>query len=386
MRQRLASVSEFAPHAARAAASQSVFVTHPIFQEPAWGSLHPLSISRHAAVIELCAALGWLPGNALRTCEMAPFETLIQHHDEAYVAALRRASQCGKSSLEERALYNFGTMENPLFPSVYERAAAAVGGAIAAAEAALEGRRAFHPAGGTHHGKRARASGFCYFNDPVFAIRTLLTGGADPVLYVDIDAHHGDGVQEAFADDPRVFMVSIHEAGRWPHTGELNDRGGGNVRNIPVPSGLNDSELTFLVDRAVRPLAERLEPQSIVVVAGADCLAGDPLSSTAVSNTAFWDAVEQLCALAPAQVVLGGGGYNPWTTARAWSGLWARLAGREIPSAPPAAARMLLEGLSCDLIDDDERDPLWTSTLADPPNRGAVREEVRRAACVATAP
>src|SRR5690606_37637711 len=124
---------------------------------------------------------------------------------------------------------------NPLFPGLFERAATSVGGSILAARLALEGRIAYHPAGGTHHGRPDRASGFCYFNDPAFAILALLEAGLERVLYVDLDAHHGDGVQDAFAADERVHTVSIHEAGRWPGTGAASDTGDGRACNLPVP-------------------------------------------------------------------------------------------------------------------------------------------------------
>jgi acetoin utilization protein AcuC len=368
------------------AGNKSVFITHPIFRQPAWGGNHPLAIARHRAVLELCESLGWLKAGLIEACTPASFEQLSAYHDAAYVSAFRQASASGQVSAEARSRFNFGTLENPIFPGVYERAAAAVGGSIRAAEHALAGRRAFHPAGGTHHGQRGRAHGFCYFNDPVFAIRALLAGGADPVLYVDLDAHHGDGVETAFAGDARVFMISIHEADRWPHSGGLDRHGGGNVRNFPVPRAFNDSELAFLIDGPVAELARRVAPQAVVIVAGADCLRGDPLSAMALSNGAFWDAVERVCGFAPAQVVLGGGGYNPWTTARAWAGLWGRLAGFALPHALPRAAVALLKEMSCDLVDDDERDPCWTTSLCDAPNPGPVRAELHCIAKAALAP
>lgn len=365
---------------------KAVFVTHPVFREPAWGAHHPLAIARQGAVLELCLACGWLPDGALQHCEPASFEQLATHHDEDYVAALQRASRAGRVTVAERARFNFGNMENPIFPGVYERAAASVGGSICAANEALRGRRAFHPAGGTHHGQPGRASGFCYFNDPVFAIQTLLSAGAAPVLYVDLDAHHGDGVEAAFADDSRVFMISIHEVGRWPFSGALDQRGGGNARNFPAPRGFTDSELKFLIDEPISELAERIAPESVVIVAGADCLLGDPLSTMAISNVGLWDAVESVCAFAPVQVVLGGGGYNPWTTARAWAGLWGRLAGFDPPPILPAAAARLLNNMSCDLLDDDELEPRWTTSLCDAPNQSPVRAEFHRMAVGALAP
>jgi acetoin utilization protein AcuC len=268
-------------------------------------------------------------------------------------------------------------MENPIFPGLFERAATSVGGSIRAAELALEGRIAYHPAGGTHHGRPDRAAGFCYFNDPVFAILALLKGGVERVLYVDLDAHHGDGVQDAFQDDARVWTISIHEQGRWPRTGALADVGGGRSCNLPVPRGFNDAELALLLDGVLLPLANDVAPQAVVLTCGADALAGDPLSAMALTNIALWSAVERLAALAPAAVVLGGGGYNPWTVTRYWAGLWGRLSGRKIPASLSAEARAILAWLRSDLVDDEDVREAWLTTLADAPNEARARDEVR---------
>jgi len=277
-----------------------------------------------------------------------------------------------------RDQYRIGTMENPLFPGLYRRATTAVGGSIQAAELAMDGRVVFHPSGGTHHGRAERASGFCYFNDPVFAILTFLEQGIERILYVDLDAHHGDGVQDAFSDDPRVLTVSIHEEKRWPHSGLVEDRAGGAARNLPVPRAFNDSELEFLMVNAVLPLADDFCPQALVITCGVDGLEGDPLSRMALSNLGLWRAVEQLVEINPRCVVLGGGGYNPWTLIRCWGGLWGRLNGREFPGELPPEAQKLLQSLECDLIDDDEIPESWITKLADEPNTGPVRPEIKR--------
>jgi acetoin utilization protein AcuC len=264
---------------------------------------------------------------------------------------------------------------NPIFPGMFARASTAVGGSLLAARLAWEGRVVFHPPGGTHHGRRARASGFCFLNDPVFAVLEFLRLGAAHVAYVDFDAHHGDGVEDAFADEPRVTTISIHQADLWPRTGRLLDRRGGGARNMPAPRGLNDDEFAVLVDEAVRPLIARFAPDALVVVSGADALHGDPLAKLALSNGALWRAVEQIADMARAVVVLGGGGYNPWNVARGWSGLWARLSGQAIPDPLPAPARAVLERLWSPRV--REPDPAWLATLADPPRGGPVREEIR---------
>jgi acetoin utilization protein AcuC len=343
---------------------RAVFVGHELYRKTGYASHHPLAIPRVAPVMDLCRALGWLEERDFCLSPRASDEQLALFHTPEYLAALRRAAESGMVEPAARQRHGLGTMENPLFPGLLERAATSVGGSIRAAEIALSGRLAFHPAGGTHHGRPDRASGFCYFNDPVFAILTLLGAGIESLLYVDLDAHHGDGVEDAFAADPRVHTVSIHERGRWPYTGE---RSKGRNWNFPVAAGFDDAALKHLVESSVMPLAERIAPEAVVITCGADALAGDPLSSMALSNVALWALVERLVALAPAAVVLGGGGYNPWTVARYWSGLWGRLSGRDVPVSLPASAQTILRALRCDLIDDEEVCEAWLTTLADAP-------------------
>ncbi|HXZ96318.1 MAG TPA: acetoin utilization protein AcuC [Burkholderiales bacterium] len=353
-----------------------VFVGHEIYRQAAYGSHHPLAIPRVESTMDLCRTLGWLSDGEFCSSPRASDEQLAWFHTSDYIRALRHAADTRKVAPAVRQRHAIGTMENPLFPGVFERAATSVGGSIRAAEFALEGRTAFHPAGGTHHGRPDRASGFCYFNDPVFAILALLRHGVERVLYVDLDAHHGDGVQDALAHDARVYTVSIHEQGRWPYTGDVSDVGAGRACNLPVPPGFNDSELEVLVEGVVLPLAGRVAPNAVVITCGADALAGDPLSTMALSNVALWSVVERLAGVAPASVVLGGGGYNPWTVARYWAGLWARLSGRSIPDSLPTLARAILEPLRCDLIDDEDVRDAWLETLADSPNHGPVRREI----------
>lgn len=352
------------------------FVASDYCDRPGFGRNHPLSIRRVGAVLDLCRRLGWLDGQQLARSRPASRAELAVFHDPDYVAALERAVESGMVEPEARQRYGFGTLENPIFADLFDRAATQVGGSLLAAELALEGRIVFHPAGGTHHGRPDRASGFCYFNDPVLAVRRLQERGVRRVLYADLDAHHGDGVQDAFRDDPGVAFISIHEADRWPHTGDLADTAGGRALNLPVPAGLNDSEFGLLFDQAVLPFARRFEGEAVVITCGTDALAGDPLSRLELSNLALWEAVERLTLLAGPVVVLGGGGYNPWTLARCWAGLWARLSGREIPVALPEAARVVLRELQCDLVEEDEVDEQWLETLADQPRQGTVRASV----------
>lgn len=360
-------------------------VASDVYRRAAYGRNHPLAIPRVETALDIAADLHWLQGR-VRPSPVAGCDLLTRFHTSAWVEALARADAEGIVSPEVRARHGLGGLENPLFAGVFERASTSVGGSYEAARLALEGRVVFHPAGGTHHGRPDGASGFCYFNDPVFAVLGLLDGGAARVAYVDLDAHHGDGVENAFASDPRVTTISIHEAGRWPGTGVLDDRREGRARNLPVPRGIVDDEWDVLIDDAVVPVLERFDPRAIVVTCGADPLAGDPLSTMALSNRALWRAVETVIARAPAAVVLGGGGYNPWTLARCWAGLWGVLAGEPLPDALPEVSRARLAALDCDLVDEDDRDPLWLTTLVDAPVHGPVRPEIREIARITRAP
>jgi len=356
----------------------SLFVGSDVYREKAFGKHHPLSIIRVSGVVDICETLGWFDVDQFQDSPRASEAQLQKFHHADYIRAIREADEKGSVDKSIRERYRIGTMENPLFPGLYRRATTAVGGSIHAAELAMDGRVVFHPSGGTHHGRADRASGFCYFNDPVFAVLTFLEHGLERVLYVDLDAHHGDGVQDAFADDERVLTISIHEEKRWPHSGLVEDRAAGGARNLPVPAGFNDSELDFLMDEAILPLAEAFHPQALVVTCGADGLDGDPLSRMALSNVGLWSAVEKLVEKNRRSVILGGGGYNPWTDIRCWGGLWGRLSGRAIPPQLPRQALEILQGLECDLIDEDEVPESWLTKLADEPNIGAVRPAVER--------
>lgn len=356
--------------------ARSIYVGSDVFRRAAFGSNHPLNIVRHSAVLDLAGILGWMAEEDFRTAVPATIDELARFHDRGYIDALQYADATGKVDPEVRARYHIGTMENPLFEGLFERASTTVGGSILSARLASNGHVVFHPSGGTHHGRRDRASGFCYFNDPVFAISTFLAEGLQRVMYVDLDAHHGDGVEEAFVDDPRVMTVSIHEQDRWPYSGAASDRRNGGARNLPVPRGFNDAELDILVEQAILPLAGAFSPDAFVLCCGADSLAGDPLSGMLLSNVALWDAVERVIELGKPAVVLGGGGYNPWTVARYWAGMWGRLTHQTFPERLPQAASDMLAGMECDLIDEDEIEEAWLTTIADERTTGPVRDEI----------
>ncbi|WP_421709545.1 acetoin utilization protein AcuC [Algihabitans sp.] len=369
-------------------------IGHEIYRQSTYGRAHPLAIPRVSTCIDLCRALGWLPDDQYLESPQATVAELARFHRPDYVAAVQQAERDQRLDDETRQRFQLGLAGNPIFPEVFRRPATACGGSILAADLLLAGQGVVHsPAGGTHHGRPDRASGFCYFNDPVLGILRLLDGGLERVFYLDIDAHHGDGVQDAFHDDARVFTLSLHEAGRWPLSrttaegpGGLADRAGGAARNLPLPPGANDSEVLFLLEAAVLPLIEAFEPQAIVLQCGADALEEDPLSKLSLSNGALWRVAEAIRPLAPHLLALGGGGYNPWSVGRAWAGLWGVLNGREIPARLPPEAEAVLRGLHWRHRLGRNPPEAWFTTLADAPRPGAIRPEVRAAAAAVLAP
>ncbi len=358
-----------------------------IYRASRYGSTHPLAIPRVSAAIDLCRAMGWLPDAAYVDSPVATVDQLARFHDRAYIEALIAAERDQRVDEETSRRYNIGRNGNPVFGEVFRRPATACGASLRAVELLADGGVVHSPASGTHHGRPAQASGFCFFNDPALAILAFLDSGLARIAYVDLDAHHGDGVEAAFAGDPRVLAISIHEEGLWPRTGAVTERAGGSARNLPVPAGLNDSEHAVLLDEAVLPLLARFRPEAIVLQCGADALADDPLSGLALSNRAYFDAVARVRALGcPRLLATGGGGYNPWAVARCWAGIWATLNGLAIPERAPPAAEAVLRGLSWNRRRGEPKPERWFTTIADAPAPGAVRPEIASLARATLAP
>jgi acetoin utilization protein AcuC len=325
----------------------------------------------------LARALGWLtPDNTIQSTIATEAEAL-RFHDVDYLACLQRAERDQTVTPEEARRFGLGIEGNGLYPDVYRRPMTAVGGTLLACRLALErSAAAHHPGGGTHHARAARASGFCYLNDAVVGLLAWLDSGLDRIVYLDIDAHHGDGVEAAFHDDPRVLTISIHEQNRWPRTGLAGDRAGGAARNLPVPPGLNDTEMRRLID-AVMDLIAGFAPQALMLQCGADALDEDPQSRLSLSNNAHLDVTRRLLSLGLPLVVLGGGGYNPWTVARTWAGVWAVLSGQDIPCDLPEPASDVLRQVDWHLARRRPPAPHLFLTLRDMPREGPVRDEVQ---------
>lgn len=350
-----------------------ILIGSEIYRRSTYGGQHPLRIPRVSTVMDLSRAMGWLPPDRFRISPRARPAVLALWHDPAYIAALQAAEARGHATPEDTARFGLGTLSNPVFAEVYRRPATSAGGAMLAAEMLAHGGMVYVPAGGTHHGMKARANGFCYINDPVLAMLVLRRGGARRIAYVDIDAHHCDGVEAAFAGDPDTLLISTHEEGRWPFTGHLADDGGGNCFNLPVPRGFNDTEMRAVLDRLILPRVTAFRPDAVVLQCGADALEEDPLSRLSLSNNAHWSVVAALRDIAPRYLVLGGGGYDPWSVGRCWTGVWATLSGQEIPDQLPDAAQQVLTALP---VFRRTPAPRMLTTLRDTPREGPIRPEI----------
>ncbi|WP_373635678.1 acetoin utilization protein AcuC [Yoonia sp. SS1-5] len=354
------------------------FIGSEIYRHSSYGAWHPLRIPRVSTVMDLSRALGWLPRAQFITSPRAKPAALTGFHTPRYIAALQAAEQTQEVSDRVKQRHALGSPSNPIFPEMYRRPATSAGASMLAGELLAKPGVIYTPAGGTHHGMPDRANGFCYLNDPVLAIQSLRRNGAAKIAYVDIDAHHPDGVEHAFAHDPDILLISVHEENRWPRTGALTDQGAGQVYNLPVPAGLHDTEMALIRDQLILPAVAAFRPDAIVLQCGADAVLEDPQSRLALSNNAHWAIVAALRELAPRYLVLGGGGYNPWSVGRLWTGVWATLTGAEIPDQLPTAAADILRALQwARPTKTYQPQPHWLTTLRDPPREGAISGEIR---------
>jgi len=337
-----------------------------------------LRIARVSTVIDLSRALGWLPPEQYITSPMAKPKALSIWHGTGYLEALQAAEAEGHVSDEIRTDYGLGTPSNPVFPEMFRRPATSAGGSLLAGEMLRKPGIIFHPAGGTHHGMPNRANGFCYLNDPVLAILALQRVGLSRVAYIDLDAHYPDGVVYGFADDPSVLVASTHQDGLWPRQGALGDRGRGNMVNCPVPAGYNDTEARAILHDVLLPKIQEHRPDAIVVQCGADGLLEDPQARMALSNLSYLEAISEISALTDRLLVLGGGGYNPWSVGRAWTSIWGHLTGQDVPERLPQAATDILKSITW-TGNSRAKNPaphLFTS-LHDTPREGPVSDAVR---------
>ena len=355
-------------------ADQPLLVFGPRSLDYDFGPAHPLTPRRFGPGIDLLRAVGAEPGLAP---EPASDDDLLMSHTRQYLDTVRRFSEFDHGWMEPEAGIGVGG-DNPPFHGMHDAAAAVAGGSLRAIEAILRGEveHAFHPGGGLHHAMPARASGFCIYDDPALAIARARSDGLR-VLYVDLDVHHGDGVEAIHATDPGVLTLSFHESGRYlfPGTGFVDELGegtaAGSIVNIPLEPDTGETAWLEAVRTLLPELAAAFGPDLIVSQHGADSHAWDPLAHLRNTTTAMGEAARLVDSIAHREaggrwLATGGGGYGVYSVVpRSWSLVWLAAAHREVPDRLPAAWRERWE---------DEAARYGTATrptaFVDPPNAG----------------
>src|SRR6266704_3576555 len=343
-----------------------------------FGPEHPLQPERIAALMDLLETCGlWHSSNANSSLPLraATSEELSLVHTSDYIRSVQTLGAVGKAeSLDSEHLqlamkYGFAEGDTPVLPRMHEVSARIAGGSLAALHAVMgisnggtftaEDERplhVFHPAGGLHHAWAERASGFCIYNDISVAIASVLRASEAKMLYIDFDAHHGDGVQRSFYDEPRVMTVSIHETGRYlfPGTGDVLEMGNGSGRgysiNVPLEPFTEDDSYVEAIDSLLSPLVLSFAPDLIVTQHGCDTHAWDPLTHLSLTMRGIREQIKLAHQLAHSYcqgrwVALGGGGYDLYRVVpRAWSMVWAEMSEQTLPRELPDAEEQQVMG------------------------------------------
>ena len=324
---------------------RSAFVYSERFADFEYGEGHPFRPVRAREAYRLCQRQGFLKEPWMSVVEPALIaeERLVESHDPGFLAALKRA---GAGELDQSLVrYGLGTDDCPIFPGLWDYVLLYCSSTLAAVDRLLEHRdeMAFCPLGGFHHSSRSHAEGFCYVNDVIVAIDDLLAHGLR-VAFVDIDAHHCNGVQDAYYDDDRVLVISLHESGKtlYPWSGfedEIGkDKGLGTNVNVPLPAETDDDCYLKAFTAIVPPLLVAFAPDVVVAEVGADTHHRDPLTHLRLTGNGYGECIETLRELSPRLLMLGGGGYDLNTVTRSWALAWA--AANNIVSTPGYMANL----------------------------------------------
>lgn len=314
-----------------------------------FGPTHPLAPVRVELTVALIRELGLVDGGRVveRSAGTIDEAELLRLHRPDFVEAVQRVSK--DPTIRADWAHGLGTGDNPIFGGMHEASLHVCAASREAARVVWEGEaiHAFNPAGGLHHAMPDKAAGFCIYNDPAVAIDWLLEHGAERVCYVDIDVHHGDGVEVMFADDPRVLTISLHESGKFlfPGTGFSEDIGGpgapGSAANVPFHPGTTGDIWIEAFDAIVEPLVRAFAPDVLVTQLGCDTHLADPLAHLALTVDEFESIVARLHALAHdvaegRWIATGGGGYElVHVVPRAWTLAFAEMTGAKLPLDTP---------------------------------------------------
>jgi acetoin utilization protein AcuC len=348
----------------------------PALGEVVYSENHPFRPSRYRDLMNLLKNKELLPPETTEIIAptIDPEDALLGFHSPEYLGGLREADAGGFQPTLIR--FGLGTGECPIFPGVNEFAKMTASGTLTATLEALGNgtKKLFNPAGGFHHAKANHAEGFCYLNDLVAAARAAVNQG-NRVAIVDLDAHHGNGTQDAFYNEDQVLTISLHESGKFlfPWGGFEQELGEGKGKgfnvNVPLLPKTDSDAYLWIFNEVVPPLLKRFQPDIVFLVMGGDVLAADPLTHLRCTNHIAKPLVNAIASLCPKIVMMGSGGYNEAATVRYWALAWAALAGLTIESDMVAMlggvflGEQELEG--GDLLDmkiyltGSERDVVW---------------------------
>ena len=323
-----------APNSREADPIRAAFLHSPELEQCHYPPDFPFRTERAGMVRKIASSMGLLTGPGRREVTSGPASTgeLLAFHTQCYLDALRDAPRERQDA--EALRMGLGTGDNPIFEGMYDCAVLACGATLEGAKLILAGEAhvAFNPSGGYHHAGPAKASGFCYVNDAAIGCLHLAAAGKR-VVYLDIDAHHGDGVQNAFYDRRDVMTISLHESGEtlFPGTGFAGETGTGEGEgysvNVPLPIGVYDEAYLRAIDAVALPMIRAFAPDAIVLELGMDGLAGDPLTHMNLTNNAHAEVIRRVLDFGRPVLALGGGGYNIANTVRAWALAWSVLCG-----------------------------------------------------------
>ena len=325
---------------------KAAFVHSPQLEQFAYPADCPFNVSRAGKTRKMLDSIGLLTGENISEIATQPAERigLKKFHSARYLHALKNAA---KGKFDTQALYmGIGTPDCPVFKDMYDYSVWACGATLTAAKLILAGDAdvAFNPSGGLHHAGPELASGFCFLNDVALGC-TMLAEAGKRVLYLDVDVHHGDGVQNAFYDRNDVMTISFHQNGRtlFPGTGFEDEigtgKGLGYCVNVPLAVGTYDQVYINAFKAIALPLFETYKPDVIVFELGADALADDPLANLYLTNNTYADIVDSLLSFEKPILITGGGGYNIENTVRAWALAWSLLCGTDVGGDTNAGLR-----------------------------------------------
>ncbi|ASS74867.1 acetoin utilization protein AcuC [Tumebacillus algifaecis] len=329
---------------------KSAFIYSDAFTKYKFAEEHPFNPKRLEMTLDLIKTIGFLDADQIITPRMATQEELARVHDTRYLDAVQAASQ-PQANPDDFATWGLGTEDTPIFAGMHEATSLIAGGTLLAADLVMSGqyRYALNMAGGLHHARRAEASGFCVYNDIAVAIAHVREKYGARVAYIDTDAHHGDGVQWIFYEDPDVLTISLHETGKYlyPGTGEIIERGEGRgygyAVNVPLEAFTEDDSWMNAVRSVIIPTIQKFAPDIIFHQNGCDAHTYDPLTHLSASTHIYREMPKITRLLAEEMcdgrlVAVGGGGYDIWRVVpRAWTMLWAELNGNELPERLPKA-------------------------------------------------